>query len=104
MTQTMFEEIGPGCWQWRRTDCGQSRLASCGRVQRTAEPLSRRWQATVGESGAVGHGLTRLAAVDAAEHAADSLSCPEAVGASGQLREPVAGGGRKEKCGITLTG
>ena len=71
MTQTTFEDFGPGCWLWRREGCGQSGPVSSGRAERTAEPVSRRWQATVdGESGAVGHGLTRLAAVDAAERAA----------------------------------
>lgn len=44
-------------------------------MQRTANPLARRWQATVdGAATAVGHGLTRLAAVDAAERAAADIS------------------------------
>ena len=73
MTQTTFEAFGPGCWLWRREVCGQSRPESAGRVERTAEPLARRWQATI--DGAVGHGLTRLAAIDAAERAATN-NCP----------------------------
>lgn len=73
MMQTTLEAVGRGCWLWRREGCGQFGPAA-GRVERTAEPLARRWHATVdGATGAVGHGLTRLAAVDAAERAAAAI-------------------------------
>ena len=76
MTLTTFEYFGPGCWLWRRAAVGQCVPSSSGRVERTAEPLLRRWRARVdGASGGVGHGLTRLAAVDAAERAATAI-CP----------------------------
>lgn len=74
ITQTTFESLERGCWLWRREACGQSGPAAAGRVGRTGEPLARRWRASVdGAAGAIGHGLTRLAAVDAAARAAADI-------------------------------